>query len=163
MVILAVDSVCTLVERQVKYPVGAEDYEDRTKYLMLKDMEQALQQNASENGVKGPSPLINMPDVDIVWGFVPDYMHSVLLGVTRQLTKLQVDTSSSTEPYYVGSPRALRVLDERLRAFQTPDMMTRMPQGLSERAHGKQIPETYEPSCISHIPSFTRRNLSRRY
>lgn len=50
---------------------------------MLKDMEQALQQNASENGVKGPSPLINMPDVDIVWGFVPDYMHSVLLGVTR--------------------------------------------------------------------------------
>lgn len=92
----------TLVERQVTYPVGAEDYEDRTNDSMLEDMEQALQQNASVNGVKGPSPL--------------------LCG-----DLCQVDSSSSTEPYYVGSPRTLRILDDRLKSFQTPHIITRMP------------------------------------
>lgn len=98
----------TLVEKQVKYTVTDTEYPDREAKKMLADMEQAVAQNRSVRGVKGPSPLINMPYFDIVWGFVPDYMHAVLLGVIRQLTELLLNNSD--QPYYTGSPNTMRML-----------------------------------------------------
>lgn len=75
-----------LVEKQVKYTDT--EYPDREAKKMLADMEQAAAQNRSVRGLKGPSPLINMPYFDIVWNEAPHYMHAVLLGVIRQLTEL---------------------------------------------------------------------------
>lgn len=34
-------------------------------------------------GVWGPSPLMNLKYFDLVKGMVPDYMHSVMLGVIK--------------------------------------------------------------------------------
>lgn len=34
-------------------------------------------------GVKGPSILMNLLYFDLIWGFVVDYMHAILLGVIK--------------------------------------------------------------------------------
>lgn len=100
-------------------------------------MELGLEVRTSIRGTKGPSPLINLPYFNVAWGFVPDYMHAVLLGVSRQLTRLLFDTSSSTQPYYVGSPATLREIDARIVGIQPPHLITRLPRGLSDMMHWK--------------------------
>lgn len=125
----------TLIDRQVKYTVSATEYADREAKGMLADMELALAQNASIRGVKGPSPLINMPYFDIVWGFVPDYMHAVLLGVIRQLTERLLN--SSDQPYYIGDPSSMRVLESRIKDIKPPHRITRLPRSLAESKYWK--------------------------
>ncbi|XP_073724631.1 uncharacterized protein [Misgurnus anguillicaudatus] len=120
----------TLVDRQVKYTITTTEYADRDAEGMLSDMELALANNSSVRGVKGPSPLINMPYFDIVWGFVPDYMHAVLLGVIRQLTELLLNNSD--QPYYIGSPNIMRVIENRLRNIKPPHLITRLPRPLTD-------------------------------
>lgn len=39
---------------------------------------------------------------DLVWGYTVEYMHFVLLGVTRQFTDYWFDSSNSNEAYYMG-------------------------------------------------------------
>ncbi|XP_011859092.1 PREDICTED: uncharacterized protein LOC105556604 isoform X2 [Vollenhovia emeryi] len=82
-------------------------------------------------GIKGPSILMNLEGFDLVDGMVPDYMHSVLLGVTRQYTEL-ILTSCGKE-YYVGSPNQLAIINERLTSIQPPTCITRLPRTLEER------------------------------
>lgn len=120
----------TLVEKTVKYTVTATEYPDREAKQVLADMEQAVAQNKSVRGVKGPSPLINMPYFDIVWGFVPDYMHAVLLGVIRQLTELLLNNSE--QPYYIGNGTTMRVLENRTKDIKPPHLITRLPRPLAE-------------------------------
>ena len=93
-------------------------------------MEEALILQKNVRGIKGPSPLINMPCFDIVWGFVPDYMHAVLLGVSRQHAALLLE--SADEPYYIGDPSTLRVLNERLQNIKPPHLITRLPRAISD-------------------------------
>ncbi|RXN22564.1 hypothetical protein ROHU_023413 [Labeo rohita] len=125
----------TLVEKQVKYTVTDREYPDREVKKMLADMEQAVTQNRSVRGVKGPSPLINMPFFDIVWGFVPDYMHAVLLGVIRQLTELLLNNTD--QPYYIGSPNTMMVLENRIKDIKPPHLITRQPRPLAEFKYWK--------------------------
>lgn len=65
-------------------------------------MTEAAASSRTVQGVKRPSALINLQHFDIVWSFTPDYMHCVLLGVTRQLTELW--RASVGEPSCIGSP-----------------------------------------------------------
>jgi hypothetical protein len=44
------------------------------------------------------SRLLLLPDFDIVCGFAVDYMHCVLLGVTRTLSSLGFDSEHHNEP-----------------------------------------------------------------
>lgn len=117
----------------MKYTVTDTEYPDREAKKMLADMEPAVAQNRS--GVTGPSPLINMPYFDIVWGFVPDYMHAVLLGVIRQLTELLLNNSD--QPYYTGSPNTMRVLENRIKDIKPPHLITRLPSPLAECKYWK--------------------------
>ena len=43
-----------------------------------------------------------VPDFNIATDFNSEFMHSVLLGVTRQFTYLMLDTSSRSKKYYFG-------------------------------------------------------------
>ncbi|CAM4718198.1 unnamed protein product [Leuciscus chuanchicus] len=125
----------TLVEKQAKYTVTDTEHPDREAKKMLADMEKAVAQNRSVRGVKGPSPPINMPYFDIVWGFVPDYMHAVLLCVIRQLTELLLNNSD--QPYYTGSPNTMRVLENRIKDIKQPHLVTRLPRPLAEFKYWK--------------------------
>jgi len=56
--------------------------------------EEATESSRAVFGVKRASILFLLPNFDIVKSFVPDYMHSVLLGVTRQFVNLWMDTQA---------------------------------------------------------------------
>lgn len=75
---------------------------------MIHDMEEAVSGGQPLRGLKGLSPLVNLPYFDVVYIFVPDYMHCVLLGVTKQLSKLWLEESGSE--FYIGSPDNQRVV-----------------------------------------------------
>lgn len=75
----------------------------------MEDMAQSFEEKKSIRGVKGPSPLINLPHFPICWGFPPDFMHCLLLGVVRQLADLWF-SSPATNPFYIGSMRVMAVL-----------------------------------------------------
>lgn len=61
--------------------------DDQDKRGMVKDMTEAAATKRTAHGVKGPSPPLNEPGFNVVWSFYQDYMHSALLGVTRQYAK----------------------------------------------------------------------------
>ncbi|KAG0436799.1 hypothetical protein HPB47_017753 [Ixodes persulcatus] len=76
--------------------------EERTPEGVRRDMQLALLSGASVNGVKGPSPLTDLPYFNLVWGFSVDYMHCVLLGVIRQFTEYLFSSTNCRENYYIG-------------------------------------------------------------
>ncbi|XP_064470402.1 uncharacterized protein LOC135385154 [Ornithodoros turicata] len=112
----------------VKYKADLLDVHDRTHATMVEDMKAAVTRGPT-NGVKGPSPLINLQGFDIVWGFTPDYMHCVLLGVTRQF--LQIWLESPGEPYYIGRPRDQAIINAKLCSIKPPSNFSRPPRSLS--------------------------------
>ncbi|XP_075531803.1 uncharacterized protein LOC142564620 [Dermacentor variabilis] len=119
----------------VKYPVSATAVPYRTKEGMTEDMAEAHRSGVNARGVKGPSPLINLLGFDIVWGFSPDYMHCVLLGVTRQFMELWL--SGVWAPHYIGSPQCVRTIDQRLCAIKPPLCITRLPRSVQLRKFWK--------------------------
>ncbi|KAL3247538.1 hypothetical protein MRX96_056969 [Rhipicephalus microplus] len=63
-------------------------YTDYTDKQVLTDMRAACRTGTIVRGVKDPSPLIKLPGFSPAWSWCPDYMHCILLGVSRQLTEL---------------------------------------------------------------------------
>lgn len=118
----------------VKYPVTV-TAEDRDAAMMLEDMKMAATLQRTVKGVKGPSPLINVPGFDIVWSFRPDYMHTVLLGVVRQMTDIWF--SNVGKAHYIGSAGTLSEIDERLLSQRPPLCFNRTPRSLKLRRYWK--------------------------
>ncbi|XP_030838496.1 uncharacterized protein LOC115922885 [Strongylocentrotus purpuratus] len=138
-----------VVERTVKYPIDVCEYNDRTDDEMLQDMALSMEENRPVKGVKGPSPLINLPQFPICWGFPVDFMHCLLLGVTRQLAELWF--TCATNPFYIGSVRLMSVFDERLRSIKPPNIVARAPRPISERKSWKAS-EWYSWLLIYSLP-----------
>lgn len=69
---------------------------------MARDAKLAERFREPVEGVKGVSALAAVPNFDPVWGYPVDYMHCVLLGVTRQITELLVASSNSECQFYIG-------------------------------------------------------------
>lgn len=75
----------------------------RSSQGVLANMKLALSEQVPVNGLKGLSPLVNLPGYDLVRGQAVEYMHSVLLGVSRQVASFWFDTSNSNKTYYIGN------------------------------------------------------------
>ena len=86
-------------------------------------------------GVKGISVIEGFRTFDTVQGFTPEYMHSVCLGVMRQLANLWVDTQNRVSDFYIGRRRA--ELDDRLTSISPPCEISRAPRSLKERKFWK--------------------------
>ena len=88
-----------LVKR--KYPIDVCNYNDRTNDEMLQDMVQAVEDGWTVRGVKGPSTFVNkLLPFPICWGFPPDFMHCLLLGVAQQVAELWLSSPLENE-YYI--------------------------------------------------------------
>lgn len=122
----------------VKYPVDVVAHSDREEDEMLSDMIKAVDENRIVRGVKGPTPLANIPHFPVVWGFPPDFMHCCLLGVTRQLAELWL-SSPAGEDHYIGSTANIDLLNKRLNNIQPPNVIIRTPRPISERKYWKAI------------------------
>lgn len=99
--LLALTVVVYFLPGAMRFP-EAHQIEERTHELVLRDMKYAVTYETTVNGFKGPSPLINLENYDMVSGQACEYMHSVLLGVTKQLTEHLLDSSNSAERFYIG-------------------------------------------------------------
>ncbi|XP_037525297.1 uncharacterized protein LOC119402235 [Rhipicephalus sanguineus] len=111
-----------------KYPVQEVEPPERTELQMLTDMEVALKGGVAVHGVKTVSPLISLPHFNIVWSFVPDYMHCVLLGVARQFLELWFNSDSEC-----SISRQQHIVDHRLMSIKPPMDVRRMPRPTEER------------------------------
>uniref|UniRef100_A0A3Q2P0U5 Uncharacterized LOC105917185 n=1 Tax=Fundulus heteroclitus TaxID=8078 RepID=A0A3Q2P0U5_FUNHE len=118
------------------YPVQADGCDLRhmaeTEQLATLVIENGYPQG--QMGVKGHSPLLLLPSFDIIKGFIPDYMHSVCLGVVPELVNLWLDPLYARKRFHL-SPQSLKELDKALCAIQPPDEIRQRPRRLSDRMH----------------------------
>lgn len=130
----------TVVDRVVKYPLPTHgtNYTNRSSHEIVDHMKEAWKTNKRVLGVKGASALINLKQFDLVWGYPIDYMHSVLLGVVRQIFDIWT-TYGYTEnrEFYIGAPKNLNVINERLLNIHPPNEIHRTPRPIKERAKWK--------------------------
>lgn len=82
-----------------------------------------------------PSPLINSSGFNIVWNFRPDYMHSVLLGVSRQLTNMWF--SDTGTDYYIGAASPIAEVDSCLLGQRPHASFNQTPRSLKLRKFWK--------------------------
>ncbi|XP_077552509.1 uncharacterized protein LOC144166948 [Haemaphysalis longicornis] len=116
------------VGRAHKYPVVLHCPE-RSEEQMIADMEAAVRQGDRPNGVTTVSPLINMPQFHIVWGFVPDYMHCMLLGVRRQFLDMWLK-------FYL-TPDERKEVNRRIKMLTPPKEVRRIPRPASQKLFWK--------------------------
>lgn len=134
------------------YPM-TEIFDRRTHEDAILLAEEATSTNKVVHGVKGASILLLFPQLDIISSFVPDYMHSVLLGVTRQFLSLWVDSSNHSKPYYIRNSGHLSKL---LKGIRPPDEIHRLPRSLNDRkiwkaAEFRNFLLLYSPVILLHV------------
>ncbi|KAM7303673.1 uncharacterized protein ISCGN_013615 [Ixodes scapularis] len=119
------------IGRAICYTVSAEVAQDRKLKRAIRDMYEAASGGVICRGFKGPSPLLHLPSFNVIESFVPDYMHAVLLGVSRSLLNLWFD-SNTAEAFYVREPATVRLVDRKMKAIKPPSKLGRFPQGVSK-------------------------------
>lgn len=77
------------------------------------------------NGIKTISPMIGIPQFNMIRGFSIDYLHCVLTGVSNRLFNLFFDTSKKE---YSISPAKAKVLDNRILGIRPPSEISRKPR-----------------------------------
>ena len=142
------------------YPVQADIVPLRSMASTVELAERATESGEAQMGVKGASPLFLLPSFDFVKGFVPDYMHSVCLGVVRQFTNLWLDGKYSAEEYHL-LPDQMRQIDSALCEIKPPSEVRRNPRPLSERAFWKAT--EWRAFLLLYSPVVMKDFLPRRF
>ena len=88
--------------------------------------EKAYEQSERVEGINGPSWFLYLTDV--VRGTALDYMHQVLLGVTRKLTHLWFDSQHHREGYSLS--KSLKAVNDRFMEIKPPNFISRPPTSL---------------------------------
>ncbi|KAI9551042.1 hypothetical protein GHT06_006256 [Daphnia sinensis] len=96
-----------------------------------------LLESASVHGILGDTPFLRIPGFDFIAAFVPEYMHSVCLGVVRYFLLLWTVSSYNTEPWFIGKRAILDELNKRLTEIKPPSEITRTPQTLENIPYWK--------------------------
>ena len=87
-------------------------------------------------GVKGYSWFRFIPGFDIIKDIAVDYMHCVLLGVTKMLTTLWFDKAHAAEDWNIS--KTLEAVDRRLLNITPPNCISRPPRSIAKDfAHWK--------------------------
>ena len=128
----------------------AKVYEKRTSTNYVKHARQALRLGEC-CGVLHASSLLLLNQFDIIRGFAVDYMHCILLGISRSLAGLWFDSEHHDESYYLG--RQILVVDERLMTIRPPGCISRAPRSIKLRCYWKASEwrnwlHTYSVMCI---------------
>lgn len=96
------------------------------------------------NGVFASSPLLKLPNFDIVNGMVLDSMHNSFLGVVRQFLRLWCGLERNLKlpdgnmpGYYIGSSAPMSEINERIALLVVPLEFRRLVRSLSELTHWK--------------------------
>ena len=105
----------------------------RTNIETEKHSHEAILVHKPVVGVKGPSWLSTIPNYDLLRSNVIDYMHCVLLGVTKMLLKLWFDSEYSKELWYCGGH--IQEVDTKFLQIKPPSVITRVPRSIQHHRH----------------------------
>lgn len=119
----------------IRYKNSSTAIELRTHSNTIELMKQSIQTKVTIYGVKGISPLIGIPDFDLIDGVPVDYMHCVLLGVVQQLLDLWFDSRNHKESFYIG--RRVNQVNENIKNIKLPKLFTRKPRLITDRKYWK--------------------------
>lgn len=101
----------------------------RTEARVRQQMTQSTERHPVK-GFKGLSGLTELKGFPLVKGMVPDYMHCVLLGVTKLLLSKWFSPVNAKEAYFVGNK--LNEISARLKSIQPPECMQRLPRDMEK-------------------------------
>lgn len=87
-------------------------------------------------GVRGVSPLINLPKFDMVDGFVQDFPHNVPFGIGRVFLTEWI-TNTNRESSYIGSPENLSSLEKKIASLTPPIEVRRKLRKINDYKHWK--------------------------
>lgn len=102
---------------------------ERTTRTSLHDAMEAVNSKKTVNGIKGPSFLMTLEYFDFIKGASIDYMHGVLLGVTKLLIKLWFSPALSREDFSIS--HSSDIIDKCLLQIKPPSFVTRIPRSIS--------------------------------
>lgn len=131
---------------------------DKPQIRKSDDINKAAQKATRQNRVKGicgVSGLSALPDFDLVYGLVPDYMHGVLLGTTKSLMQLWFSPKNSAKPFFIGN--YLDEISSRIQKMTPPDCIERLPRNLEKHYVNYKATEFqtwllyYAVPCLRHI------------
>lgn len=141
------------LERSMRYPIVNPIPHLRTKSNMLKHL-QLLTSNGKEDSVYGVtrvSPFINLEYFDIVDGFIPDFMHCCLAGVSKHVLKLILSKF----------PEVQLLLNEMLLRIKVPHQLERLTRSLDDMADWK-AKEWLNFTLYYSLPLFHSVNLPKK-
>lgn len=121
----------TMVKKTIRYTNLNFIPEKRTHSIALQDMMTAYETKSIVNGFKSISPLVMIPNFDIIKGIVIDYMHNSLLGVASQLLNLIFDSENHKTDFYIGTQ--IKRVDKKYLFFKPFSDISRMPRSLQQR------------------------------
>ncbi|KAK6179139.1 hypothetical protein SNE40_011561 [Patella caerulea] len=126
-------SSCEEPEQVVNSGKGtARSYPPKVKYELrdttefLHTANKVVTTRTEELGIRTLSPLLSLEFFDIVNGVVPDYMHGILLGITKNLITLWTKSKYYKCGYYIGTK--VKILERGLQDMMPNDYVQRMPR-----------------------------------
>lgn len=132
----------------MRYP-NLKNIEKRTHELVIADALKVVQRTQNgekcddERGIKGPTPLILLPEFNVVDGTPIDYLHLCLHGITGQLSDLWFNTNNNKKEFYIGTPNQVENVDENLLMIRPPRSFTRSPRSINDWCFYKANEELY--------------------
>lgn len=143
--------------KQIRYPIPTNAvfvYPPRTHKNTLKSMRKKKFEN-TDDGVVGLSCLVSMPNFDLINSFGIDYMHCVVIGVTRKICDLYFDSKNKKKTFYINKKKQ-GILNERLLSIKPNREVMRLPRSLTQLAKFKasetrSILLFYFPICLIKI------------
>lgn len=145
----------------IRYAYESQQSESRTHESIIKDMVQVKSKpNTIINGVKAVSPMIAFQHFDLSKGFCIDYMHAVLLGVTKKIIGFWTLPAHHKKSFYMNKKRR-EILDKRLSKIQTPSYISRRPRSINSLKQFKA--SELRSLLIYYLPVIVDGLLPRQY
>lgn len=116
--------------------------------------------NQSHQGIKGISPMITFEHFDLADCFPIDYMHCVLLGVTKNMLTFWTDPKNKNEEYYMTKTKR-NILSIRLMGIKTPSYISRRARPLEQLKHFKA--SEYRSLLLYYLPVCLKKLLPKKY
>ncbi|XP_071478459.1 uncharacterized protein [Diadema antillarum] len=117
-------------ERAMRYPYHDPPPVKRTDEEFKRTGILAQESGRVIEGVKGVSIVSLLLYFNIIWGFIPDYMHSVCLGTVRRFMNMWVDPANRSQEWYIG--RWKEEINKRLKNLQVTREISRLPRSLKD-------------------------------
>lgn len=103
----------------------------RNHSKMMLEIQQALATGNVINGIKGLSAMAGFKHFNLVWSFTIDYMHGVLLGVTKNQLAFWFDTKNHGKQFYI-TPKQKQIINRRIASIKPCRFISRRIESLDQ-------------------------------